>query len=235
MPILGFVRYVLTSPYWRMYVVGFAVTIVVDLLRAKRYEMSYRKTLLLAGTVSVLGFVCARMMYFFLHLNDILANGASASGMSFFGVVLSIPLIAVCLSHFFGLKPNTLSSFCAPPALFLLASVRIGCFFSGCCGGALILSGKIIPMPTQIIEAAGDITIAVFLLYAEERGNRETLYPLLLIEYGILRFLLEFLRFNPRIVGVFTCEHFLSLLCVLVGVIWAFYCPRRRKNEKYKE
>jgi len=225
-------RYFSISPYWGMYVIGFLGSVFLYVIRAKRYNMSYGQAVLFALLGMLTAFLFARVTYICLNLKEILLTGKLVTGMSFFGVVFAGPLFSLGLCRPFHAKASHLAAFCAPTILFFLACVRIGCFFSGCCGGVLVLNGVEFFVPAQIIEAVGDITLAVILLYYETGEKREIAYPWFLVGYGLLRFLLEFVRLNTRVVGIFTRQHLLACVCIAVGLVWLLCYKRSVKYEK---
>ena len=124
---------------------------------------------------------------------------------------------------------------------------RIGCFFAGCCGGAVTdawygiqfpasslawtTTQKIIP--TQLLSSAGDFLIFAFLKYNLKKGKHpEDTGAWYLILYSVGRFLIEFLRGDliRGVIGPFSTSHFISLFVVVLGtyMIWS----RQRKEEK---
>ena len=105
------------------------------------------------------------------------------------------------------------------PALALAHAIgRLGCFAAGCCWGqpcqapwavtftsqeAHQLTG--VPLhvplhPTQLYESGAEFLIAGLLLFQflRHRGRPGTTFLLYVMLYGIVRFLLEFVRADPR-------------------------------------
>jgi phosphatidylglycerol:prolipoprotein diacylglycerol transferase len=115
-----------------------------------------------------------------------------------------------------------------------LAIGRIACFITGCCYGApttsplgmeyrnFALPARPIGVPlhpVQLYEAAGLILIAAMLTVAW-RGHpprqRGRIFLCFLLAYGVLRFLLELLRADPRgrLFGLPTSQ-FLSVVVIV--------------------
>ena len=120
---------------------------------------------------------------------------------------------------------------------------RIGCFLAGCCYGAPIPEGHwlsfigvifpnealceapagVLLWPTQLISAAGDLLLAAFLLFYTDRerfaGETSVFYIGL---YAIGRFLVEFLRNDPRgTVGPFSTSQFIAIIMLVLAVaLW---------------
>ena len=111
---------------------------------------------------------------------------------------------------------------------------RIGCFLAGCCYGAETTSpiGVKFPQnslapagihvhPTQIYSSIFDFLLGFFLLYysKKERKNGKVM-GLYLIIYSIGRFLVEFLRNDPRgSVGALSTSQFIAIFTLVLGII----------------
>lgn len=130
-----------------------------------------------------------------------------------------------------------------PPVAVAQGFGRIGCFLAGCCYGkatdcalGVVFPGTAVPVwPTQLFSSAGDFLLALILALYDRRpharGNTGAMY---LILYGVGRFLIEFLRDDPRgNVGFFSTSQFISLFMVPVGV--ALYVLNSRRMAKETE
>ncbi|MDD5089669.1 MAG: prolipoprotein diacylglyceryl transferase [Candidatus Wallbacteria bacterium] len=121
---------------------------------------------------------------------------------------------------------------------------RIGCFFNGCCYGQRTegIFGIVFPslgdhvprLPTQLIESFFCLTLFLVLqrVFSRRRfeGQVAGLYCLL---YGGGRFLIEFLRDDPRgpsLLGIFSVSQFISLLVVAAGS-WLLLRRKKRSAE----
>ena len=133
------------------------------------------------------------------------------------------------------------------PALALAQGFgRIGCFFAGCCYGAVTDSplyivfpqGSLAPAgvhlhPTQLYCAIFDFALAVFLIWYAKNKSRKSgdTLSMYLIIYSIGRFLVEFLRNDPRgSVGILSTSQFISIFILIVGVL--IYNRHRLQREK---
>ena len=125
---------------------------------------------------------------------------------------------------------------------------RIGCFLAGCCYGGVtdgplylvFPEGSLAPAgvhlhPTQIYCVIFDFLLAGFLLwYSSKRekkaGDTVCMY---LIIYSIGRFLVEFLRNDPRgSVGIFSTSQFISIFMLITGIL--IYNRHKFKGRKEK-
>ena len=74
--------------------------------------------------------------------------------------------------------------------------------------------------PTQLYEAAALIPIAFMLLRMRRNGSSDrAVLGTYLILAGALRFAIEFIRINERVIGVFSVAHLASLAAVAVGSV----------------
>ncbi|MCE5222533.1 MAG: prolipoprotein diacylglyceryl transferase [Clostridium sp.] len=111
---------------------------------------------------------------------------------------------------------------------------RIGCFLAGCCYGAetTLPIGVEFPKnslaptgihvhPTQIYSSIFDFLLGFVLLYYSKRERKNgKVMGLYLIIYSIGRFLVEFLRNDPRgSVGVLSTSQFISIFTLVLGII----------------
>lgn len=111
---------------------------------------------------------------------------------------------------------------------------RIGCLLAGCCYGAethsfigiIFPEGSLAPAgvplyPTQIFSSIFDFALGLFLLWYgnknKEQGKTLSMY---MIIYSVGRFLVEFLRNDPRgSVGMLSTSQFISIFILIGGSI----------------
>ena len=128
---------------------------------------------------------------------------------------------------------------------------RLGCFSAGCCWGlpthlpwavtftnprAKELVG--VPLgvalhPTQLYESLGELIIFAVLYFRFLRPHRSgSVISLYLVLYGILRFLVEFVRFHDQqsnpMTGPFSTEQWISLGMVVAGLCYWLFARNRQ-------
>lgn len=123
---------------------------------------------------------------------------------------------------------------------------RIGCFLAGCCYGAqtdlpigvAFPQGSLAPAgihvhPTQIYSSVFDFILGFFLLYYGKKKRIDgKVMGMYLIIYSIGRFLVEFLRNDPRgNVGVLSTSQFIAIFTLVLGII-IFNINKFFKGEK---
>jgi len=128
---------------------------------------------------------------------------------------------------------------------------RLGCFSAGCCWGvpahlpwavtftnprANQLVG--VPLgvalhPTQLYESLGELINFAVLYWWFLRPHRDgSVVSLYLVLYGILRFLVEFVRFHDQqsnpLAGPFSAEQWISLALVALGLCYWLFARNRQ-------
>ena len=212
----------LTSYGYRFFIViSTSSMLILMLARRRRYELSIMQAIIYTLILFVTGCVGAKLLGF------VQSGMRSNSGMSFFGAVYLVFLVMPIVGMMFKLKPMESLDACAPCGAAMVGFMRFGCYCAGCCGGIPMGSSGML-WPTQLMEGFCDRAILCFLLFAEARGFAKNKgYPLFLLSYGSIRFILEFVRDTPKywlglshgqwlsVIGVSV-----ALLMMLGGKIW---------------
>ena len=124
---------------------------------------------------------------------------------------------------------------------------RIGCFLAGCCygvpydgplaviypDGSLIAPSGIPMFPVQLVESACLFVIAAILFLFYWFGKSNYLLPTYLILYSIVRFVLEFYRWDEyrgKWLSLYTSQ-WISLIMILVSIIWIIIQYRRQRQK----
>ena len=143
--------------------------------------------------------------------------------------VPAVPLIALL----FRKKVNDMADFFVTTYLILLSFIRITCFVIGCCHARTMYFGDVkIILPVQLFEIVIDLAILSLCLWLDRptknapRGSR--IAPVLLLTYCASRFLLEFIRSNPKFFLGMTISQCHCLLFFAIGAVW--YCVLRSKS-----
>lgn len=111
---------------------------------------------------------------------------------------------------------------------------RIGCLLAGCCYGkettlpigidfknSLFAPPGVLRQPTELYSSLFDFILAIFLLWYDKRKKKNgDVFALYVILYSAGRFLVEFLRGDPRgVVGVLSTSQFISIFTFFFGLI----------------
>lgn len=200
------------------------------------------------GIVS--GVVGSKVVHWIVEFRSILENPALLldfrQGFVIYGAVIFAGLALFIYLRFIR-KTTVLDKFdlVIPGVSLGQAFGRIGCFLAGCCYGKPVPSGAWygitfptgsaapsgIPLyPTQLISAAFNLLLFFFLWYETNKVTfRGGVFSLYMIFYSVGRFLIEFLRNDPRgTVGIFSTSQFISLFTFVAGIVLFFVL--RKKN-----
>ena len=237
---------------------GYGVMIAIGILAAswlatklcKEYKLDYENIDSFIIFVIVIGYAFSKLTYCLTVFDQFLSDPLSvlgSGGWVVYGGILGGLLAALIWCKWKKWKFMDYFQVLMPCVSLAQGFGRIGCFFAGCCGGAVTdawygiqfpatslawnTTQKIIP--TQLLSSAGDFLIFAFLMYNLKKGKHpEDTGAWYLILYSVGRFLVEFLRGDliRGGIGPFSTSQFISLFVVVLGayMIW----NRQRKEEK---
>jgi phosphatidylglycerol:prolipoprotein diacylglycerol transferase len=188
-----------------------------------------------AAVAGVLGGLAgAKLLWVFEHLGEEPVFGLlfSRGGLSWFGGFFGGVLAGLVVMHRKGL-PKLAVLAAATPALAAGHAIgRIGCFLVGDDYGwpTSLPWGVVFPEglppttvpvhPTQVYEAAALVPLVVLLLRCRRRGASPSfVLGLYLVLTGAIRFAIEFLRVNERVLGVLSVAHLASVAAVVIGLV----------------
>lgn len=218
--------------YWFLMLLGFAINFAVVYSRKEKYGFSTVKAIILPPAFLIVSFIGGKILYLIEHPTT---GKAELGGLSLFGAIILVPIVATIVSLAFKTDVALLLDISAIQGLVLLVCVRTGCFISGCCGAQTIWMGeRPIILPIQLIEVVFDLIVLYVCLCVERKVSvKGYLYPILLVGYGTVRFILEFFRKSALSSGVLNVSHILALFCATVGVICiTLMCCLNKGNNK---
>lgn len=204
--------------------------------------------IVLVGIVS--GIVGARLYYLIdnheLLKHNIIGNIFTFSGMTWYGGLLvgSISVIVYAWRKF-GMNYKESFDLAAPILAAGQALGRIGCLLSG--DGdygkpwdgpfAMAFPNGIVPTepgvtvhPTPIYEALFLCVLAIVLWKLRDKFKEGILFAIYLIFIGFERFLVEFLRINPKVFEGLTAAQLESLLIIVIGAVWIISVYKKNGN-----
>jgi len=174
-----------------------------------------------------------------------------AAGIFYGGFVAALAMAIVYMWRKYLPVLKTMDAF-APGLALGHAIGRLGCFSAGCCWGlptrlpwavtftnprANQLVGVPLGLPlhpTQLYESLGELIIFAALYFRFLRPHREgSIISLYLVLYGMLRFLVEFVRFHDQqsnpLTGPFSTEQWISLALVAIGLVYWLFARNRQR------
>lgn len=184
-----------------------------------------------AGIVG--GLVGAKLLWVVEHLGEepladlLLSRG----GMSWFGGFAGGLIAGLVIIRRYRLPVIAILAAATPALAIGHAIGRIGCFLVGDDYGRPStlpwavafpegLPPTTVPVhPTQLYEAAALIPIAWLLFrWRQQQRDERIVLGRYFVMAGALRFAIEFVRVNERVVGPFTVAHIASLLAMVLGL-----------------
>lgn len=217
------------STYYLMMFFGFVFMMVLMVHRRAIYHLSILQSIMFTVCLMISSLAGCKVLYILENLSEVVENGVTWSGFSFFGAVFLVPPLMAIFGLFFRLTPQESINASAPCGNAMIGSIRIGCFLNGCCGGWVNASG--FRWPTQAIESIGDFIILFFLLQMEKKGNHH-IYALFMLCYSALRFPIEFMRDTPKDwFGLSHGQWFAIAAAIVAGIILV---PRTKRGLKHE-
>lgn len=200
--------------YALMLLLGVLAAIVVSLIYMKHVKKTtdYLLSFSLTGIVAILSGVIFACL--FQNLYNFILNPSTyhfTFAMTFYGGLFG-GVLAFLLMYFLYLRkkfgPSMQEILIIAPGAIALAHGfgRIGCFLAGCCYGKEtsewygiyfpVLDKTVIP--TQLFEAIFLFLLSAALLFLAFKKNYKYTMVVYLFSYAVWRFLIEFLRDDPR-------------------------------------
>ena len=109
---------------------------------------------------------------------------------------------------------------------------RLDCFFKGCCYGVSFFDTRF-RWPIREIELVANLLFLAFYIPKVYGGKTHgQVYPIALIYYGIVRFILECFRVEGTLIGNkgFHLAHVWSIVSILMGLIWVLFLYEKQKK-----
>ena len=183
--------------------------------------------LLLSVLYSVCSVIAAML---FAHLESFLSKGTGANtgaistyGIYFLGSAMMLGVSKICRWNTAGVLD--IYALYAMPSLFMM---RVHCLIGGCCYGLQIWNTGLY-WPTR--EAEIVFYVAMFLVFWRMLKKNKIpgqLFPLLMTNYGVFRFINQWFR-DDGVIGLHM-SHGWSVLCALIG--FSLLMEMRAQNKK---
>lgn len=221
--------------YVAMYLVALIVSSVVLSFELKRNNYSTSSSSVLIFVVFVTGFVGSKIYYVFEEWDQFVRSPGqiffAISGSGWYGGFILAFSVVILVLKIKKLPILRTLDIMVPVAPLAEALGRLGCFFAGCCHGrpsnvpwAVSFPNGLFPPnvkvhPTQLYESI--LSAGIFLLLWRLRkteakdGVKIGLY---LVSAGLVRFVVEFYRLEPKILLELTAPQIFALLGVVLGI-----------------
>jgi phosphatidylglycerol:prolipoprotein diacylglycerol transferase len=203
---------------------------------------------LVIGVIGVSGLLGARLYSVLENPSELIANPSvliSRFGFTWSGSVITGLIALVFLARHFRIPVLEFMDLCSTPAALGYAIGRLGCLLSGdgdygvptnLPWGMSFPNGIVPTMervhPTPVYEFIAGVIIAAFLWRMGRKaigggGSNGEIFSAYLILTGIARFLVEFIRINPKVFHGMTNAQVVSLLSIFGGAILLWRIKRQ--------
>lgn len=211
--------------------IGTALMLVLSIIRRKHYNLPLWKSIAIPFVLAICGVLGTMILYFI--------ETGKFGGISFYGAILLVPALLFPISKLLKIPYEEFTDYSVPQGCVMLASMKISCFMTGCCGGICLNPATGIYFPSQIAEMIVSLLIAAFVMYLDgQKLLKGRLYGVYFLVYGITRFALNFLRegISPFIWFI-PAGHFWSLISIGLGITWILFYERLKqiKNKNRQE
>lgn len=174
------------------------------------------KTVVFAVLLTVCGLASVKIMFFI--------ESGRWSGLSFFGAVFFEPIFLMLLALLLREKWSTLLDLSAPSICGMLMVMKTECLKTGCCKGRVLFenaAGEAVRFPSQLVELLAAVALAVFLIWLMRNAkNRGKIYPMFMVSYGAVRFILNLCRETKPYVWILPAGNFWALIAIAIGILW---------------
>lgn len=222
-----------------LFLIGAFAAFLLSVITARKYQLLTMDIIFFGLFAVIGGIIGAKFLYLLLNLGALIQNPLAtllslfSGGSVFFGGLAGGLAGGYLYTRIYKLDALLFFDAAAPCVALAQAFGRIGCFFNGCCYGipydgpfsVTYPQGAYPPadvalFPSQLAEALFMFLfcglLALHLKKSRHPGHTVGLY---LLGYGIFRFLIEFLRDDPRGAFLFfSTSQWLGLLAICAGI-----------------
>jgi len=242
--------------YGLMIATGVVLANLVGMLVLKREHLDFNDFMIMEAYCILGAFIGAKILYLVVSYKYIdwgrildykYFNDLMLGGFVFYGGLIGGLLFIFLAGRFHKINPKQyLKNF-----IFLIPFIhcfgRIGCFMAGCCygipyhgiGSVVFPEGSYAPagvelFPVQLVEAICLMTIAITILLLQLIIRFEHTVELYLFMYGIVRFILEYYRYDDIRGGIanLSTSQWISVIMIVVAII-SFSFSKKKPAEGF--
>lgn len=233
--------------------IGFILGFIFALRRGRQEGISDERIADLLFLIVISSIAGSRLLFVLVNPEHFLDDPLQIfkvweGGLVFYGGLLLAVIVSFGYLKWNRLPAWNVSDLFAPAIALGLFFGRIGCFFAGCCYGketslpwgvtftdpSSLARLNVTLHPTQIYEAIGSLALFLFLNW---KGKRKVfdgqIFSLFLLLYSTLRFMIEFLRDDPRgffFGGVLSTSQGIGIFLALISLFMLFYLKRAQRR-----
>ncbi len=236
-PVLFQFSFVKIYGYGFMITIGIIAALFLLSYRSKKKQYNEDNIWDMSILIIIFGIVGGKLLYIITDIKYIMQQPSVlkniGNGFVIYGAILGGILAVYLYCKKKGWNTLSVCDLVIPSLPLAQGFGRIGCFLAGCCYGRVttlpigvefnnspFAPAGVHVYPTQIFSSVFDFMLAIFLLwYSTKERKKGRVFSLYLIIYSIGRFLIEFLRGDPRgSISIFSTSQFISLFIVVIGI-----------------
>lgn len=199
-----------------------------------KLQLNWQMALIVATIHTVFGVGCMRVM----AILEVGGNLEKAAYLRLYGAIFALPVAYLLWAKLSKRNVSLVMDASAVSTVLGMITARCTCLINGCCVGTLITESGTMRWPIREVEFVFYFIFVAFYWNRIYRGKTYgQVYPIYMMSYGILRFILEWVRveFTTQF-GILRLAHIWSLLSLVSGAT-AFYfvCKKKRKSVSQKK
>ena len=226
MPIIDFV-----TSHWVLMIL-LSVATIINFLWLFFNRKTLKMNILILIAFSLLHTIIGVLFVILFAYVETGFNPESLGNMSLYGGVFFMPIVYLLYALIMKITIKQAFDVFTISLISTLFFARINCLIAGCCEGVLIGESGF-RVPTREIELFYYLLFIIIFFdkIIKNKMNGFT-YPIYMVSYGILRFVLEFLRESDSS-SAFHVGHIWSLISIVIGglIICILYFYRGKANE----
>lgn len=177
-----------------------------------------KKIILQLLLLILFGSLCVLSAFLMAKLEGSITN-SSGGNFSFFGLILFTPIFMFIVCKIHKIDFNEFYDKMTPSVIFIIICMRLICIISGCCNGKVNQSTGS-KYPVREIEIALNVTYLIFYFLFKSKIKIGLSYPIYMVFYGIIRFIIQFFRNYDGLWGTnIAFGHIWSIVSIVIGII----------------
>ena len=218
--------------YYGMYLVGFAIMMIVNLKTYKKYELTKLSAVVITLITYVAGVTGAMIMGD--AYSAVYAKYNASTNVAIFGAVVFTPIFMSIVALIMNKSWRKVIDMLAPGIFIILTCAKFGCFMAGCCPGRECSFGVYNPkleltvFPSQLFESITMCFVVAFCFYYAFKNKKRisgSVYPITAAVYSVTRFAWEFMRYYSHeemrhIIFGMSFWQFWCVMVIIIACVW---------------
>ena len=223
-----FVKLITARPLITCLCVGVVLMSVWWLKFQKKLNMKWYWAPILSITYFVISLIAVK----FWALLEVGFDSTKAANMRLYGAIFVLPELSYFIAKLTKRNPALVVDIMGVCATIGLFSVRINCLIAGCCKGVLIEPNGTARWPLVELEMVLCVVLCLYFwnkVYKQQ--TKGTAYPIIIMIYGIFRFIIEWVReeYTGQI-WIFHMAHIWSIIAIIGAAIAIYLINRYNHN-----